>query len=164
FARFGLAFNQTVRVANWRRHQHVGFIAGVAEHQALVAGTLIFRPLAIYTLGDIDRLLADDIEYASGGAVETDVGRGVADIANDLAHDFFQIGPRRGGDLASDDGNAGFYQCLARHARVLILGDQAVEHGVGNLVGDLIGMAFGNGFGSENGIVGHRVTSPDLEC
>jgi hypothetical protein len=30
-------------VGDRRRHQHVGFVAGVAEHQALVAGALLFR-------------------------------------------------------------------------------------------------------------------------
>ena len=36
-AQLGLAFDQTVRVINRRRHQFGGFIAGIAEHQALVA-------------------------------------------------------------------------------------------------------------------------------
>jgi hypothetical protein len=30
-----------------------------------------------------------------------------------------------------------------------VLGEDGVEHGVGNLVGDLVRMAFGNGFGGE---------------
>ena len=34
-------------------------------------------------------------------------------------------------------------------AGVFVLGDDGVEHGIGNLVGDLVGMAFGDGLGGK---------------
>jgi hypothetical protein len=37
----GLALDQAVRQVDRQRHQHRRFVAGVAEHQALVAGALI---------------------------------------------------------------------------------------------------------------------------
>ena len=39
-ADFGLALDEPVREADRRRHQRVGLVARVAEHQALVAGAL----------------------------------------------------------------------------------------------------------------------------
>jgi len=38
------------------RHEHVGLAAGIAEHDALVAGALVLVPVRIDALGDIDRL------------------------------------------------------------------------------------------------------------
>lgn len=68
-AGLGLALHQTVGEGDRCRHQHVGFVAGVAEHQALVACTLVFRLLAVNALGDIHRLLADNVDDAAGVAV-----------------------------------------------------------------------------------------------
>src|SRR5690606_21573414 len=106
-ARFGLALDEAVRQDDGRRHQYVGLVAGIAEHQALVAGTLVFRLGAVHALGDVHRLLADDVQYAAGGAVEADVGAGVADVADDIADDLLQVDPGTGGDFAGNDGHAG---------------------------------------------------------
>ncbi|MNE77213.1 hypothetical protein D3C80_1735110 [compost metagenome] len=53
FTHFGLALNQTVGISDWCRHQHVGFIRGITEHQALIASTLLQRIAAVNTLVDI---------------------------------------------------------------------------------------------------------------
>ena len=52
-AGFSLTLDQTVSEGDRCRHQYVGFIAGVAEHQTLVAGALIFRLLTVNALGDV---------------------------------------------------------------------------------------------------------------
>src|SRR5690606_27929056 len=83
---FGLALDQTVREADRRGHQHVGLVAGIAEHQTLVAGALVFRFGAVDALGNIYRLLADDVDDAAGGAVETDLRAVVADVDDDVAY------------------------------------------------------------------------------
>src|SRR5690606_17129199 len=59
FAQFALALHQAVRVPDGRRHQVGGFVAGVAEHQALVARALVqvVFGLAVDALGDVGRLL-----------------------------------------------------------------------------------------------------------
>src|SRR3546814_5697421 len=82
-----------MRVIDRCRHQLLGLVAGVAEHQALVAGALFFRLLAIDTHRDVRRLLADQIQHTAGGAVEADRRRGVADVADDLARQCFEIDP-----------------------------------------------------------------------
>ncbi len=73
FAGFSLALDQPVREGDRGRHQHVGFVAGVAEHQALVAGALVFRLLTVNALGDIHRLLANDVDNTAGVAVVADL-------------------------------------------------------------------------------------------
>src|SRR5690606_29215740 len=113
-AGFGLTLHQTVAEHDRRRHQHFGFVAGVAEHQALVAGALVFRLGAVHTLVDVRGLLANDVDDAAGGAVEADVGAGVADIADHFTGDFFQVDPGVGGDFAGDDGNPGLDHGFAR--------------------------------------------------
>ena len=46
-AHFRLALHQPVGVIDRERHQHVGLVASVAEHQALIAGALVeIEPLA----------------------------------------------------------------------------------------------------------------------
>jgi hypothetical protein len=148
-AHFRLAFAEAVRVLDRRRHQHIGFVGGVAEHQALVAGALVFRFGAVDALVDVRRLRADQVQHAAGRAVEVDVRTVVADAVDHAADDAFVIDPGGGGDLAGHDGDAGLHQRFAGHARVFILRDDGVEDGVRHLVGDLVRMAFGNGFGRE---------------
>ncbi len=155
-ARLGLALDQAVGEADRRRHQHVGLVAGVAEHQALVAGALVFRLGPVDALVDVHRLLADDVQHAAGGAIEADVGAVVADVDDDLAHQLFQVDPGGGGDFTGDDRHAGLDQGFACHASVLVLGDDGVQHRVGDLVRDLVRMAFGHGLGGENGIFAHQ--------
>ncbi|MNZ56764.1 hypothetical protein D3C78_747170 [compost metagenome] len=154
-AGFGLALHQTVGEADRRRHQHVGFVAGIAEHQALVAGALIFGLGAVDTLVDVGGLLANDVEDAAGGAIETDVGAVVADVDDDLAHQLFQVDPGGGGDFTGDDGDTGLDQGFAGDAGVLVLGNDGVEDGIGDLVGNLVRMAFGHGFGGKQGVFAH---------
>src|SRR5690606_7611559 len=109
-AGLGLALDQAVAEDDRRRHQHIGLVAGVAEHQALVAGALVFRLGAVDTLVDVRGLLANDVDDAAGGAVETDVRAGVANVADHLAGDLFQVDPGAGGHFAGDDGDAGLDQ------------------------------------------------------
>ncbi len=158
-ARLGLALDQAVREADRRGHQHVGLVAGIAEHQTLVTGALVFRPGAVDALGDVHRLLADDVDDAACGAVETDLRAVVADVDDDVAYQLLQVDPGAGGDFAGDDGHAGLDQGLAGHAGVLVLGDDSVQHGIGNLVGDLVRVPFGHGFGGENRVFAHLTVS-----
>ena len=50
------ALDQAVGKLDGRRHQHLGLVGGVAEHQALVAGTLVFRFGPVHALIDVGRL------------------------------------------------------------------------------------------------------------
>ena len=154
-AGFGLALHQLVGEGDRCRHQHVGFVAGVAEHQALVAGALIFRLGAVNTLVDVRGLLADDVHHAAGRAVEADVGAGVADVGDHVTNDLLQVNPGRSGDFAGDDCYAGFHQSLARHTGELVFSNDGVQHRVRNLVGDFVRMPFRHGLGGEKGVFAH---------
>ncbi len=142
-----------------RRHESPGLVGCIAEHQTLVARALVFRVLAIHALVDVGRLLADQIEHTAGGAVETDFAGVVADVENDLARQRFQIDPRAGGDFTSDNRHAGLDHRFAGHACALVLHEDRVEDGVGNLVGNLVRMAFGHGFGGKE-VAAHRGKYP----
>ncbi len=154
-ARFSLTLDQTVSEGNRGRHQHVGFVAGVAEHQALVTGALIFRLLAVNALGDVRRLLADDVDHAAGGAVVADVRGGVADVADDAAHQVFEVDPGAGGDFTADDGNTGLDHGFTGDPGKFVFAQDGVQNGVGNLVSQFVRMAFGHGFGGENRVIAH---------
>ncbi len=158
-ADLGLLLDQAVREVDRRRHEAVGFVGGIAEHQALVARTLLLGVLAIHALVDVRRLLADQVEHATGLAVEADVGTVVADVQNDLAGQRFQIDPGTGGHFAGHDRNAGLDHRLAGHAGALVLRQDGVQHCVGDLVGDLVRMAFGDRFGGEQ-VAGHQAYIP----
>ena len=65
---------QLVRQHDRQRHQLRGLVAGVAEHQALVAGAA-----RVHAHGDIGRLRLDRVQHAAGLAVEAEGRVGVAD-------------------------------------------------------------------------------------
>ncbi|MCY1440842.1 hypothetical protein D9M71_571310 [compost metagenome] len=155
FTGFGLALYQLMGEGDRGWHQHIGFVAGIAEHQALVAGTLVFRLGTVDTLVDVWGLLADDVHHATGRAVETDVGAGVADVGDDVANDLFQVDPGRSGYFAGDDGNARFHQGFASHAGELVFSNDGVQHCIGNLVGDFVRVPFRYGLGGEKGVFAH---------
>ena len=71
-----------------QRHQHVGVVAGVAEHQALVAGALLVHRVdragarlvaGVDALGDVAGLAADGDHHAARVAVEALLRGVVAD-------------------------------------------------------------------------------------
>ncbi len=158
-AGLGLSLHQAVRESDRRRHEYVGFVAGIAEHQALIAGTLVFRLLAINALGDIDGLLADNVDDAAGVAVVAHFRGGVADVLDDTAHQVFQIHPGAGGDLTANDGHTGFYHGLAGNAGMGIVGQDGIQHGIRDLVCQFVRMAFRDRFGSEDVVVSHSACS-----
>ena len=76
-------------------------------------------------------------------------GFGVADVADHFADDLLHIDVGFGRDLAGDDRQAGRDHRFARHAAHRVLGNEGVEHAVGNLVGQLIGMTHADRFACE---------------
>ncbi len=134
------AAGQLVRQHDRQRHQLGRLAAGVAEHQALVAGAP-----GVDTHRDVRRLLVDRGDDRAGLVVEAVLGAGVADVLDRLPDDRGEVDVRRGGDLAGDEGEPGRDHGLARHAAHGVLGDQRVEDGIGDLVGDLVGVSLGHG-------------------
>ena len=88
-AQLGLALDQPMSEINRKRHQLRRLVAGVAEHQALVARALLeIQALAfVHALGDVLRLLAVGDDHRAGVGIEADRRIGVADALDGLARD-----------------------------------------------------------------------------
>ena len=145
----GQTAGQLVRQRNGERHIFLRFIAGIAEHHALIARALIFIHLAIYALRDIGGLIIDADQYAAAVAVEAEFRAVIADFNHLFAHDLIDRYIGTGADFAHHQHEAGRSGAFARDVRVGILFQNRVQNRIGNLVADFIGMAFGNGFGSK---------------
>jgi hypothetical protein len=106
-----------VGVVDREGHQARRLVAGVAEHQALVAGALVeVEAFAfIHALGDVGGLAVDRGEHRAALVVEADVGIVVADALDGLAGDVHVVDVGLGGDLAGDHHQAGGHQGLAGH-------------------------------------------------
>ena len=125
-----------------QRHAFGRFVAGEPEHQALVAGALLLVEALAFSDAhrDVGGLRLDRGQHGASMAVETDVRIVVADFAGDLAGDRHIVGPRAAGDLAGQHDQSRFDERFQRDARVGVLGDQRVEHGIRDLVAHLVGM------------------------
>ena len=141
-----------MRVDDRSGHQALCFVRSVAEHHSLVAGTLFFLGLSVYTLCDVGRLTVEVVQIAKICRCEILFGDRVADLFNYIAGNFFDINRRKipGRNFAEiyhyirPDG------CFASDSRVGIFFDAGVQDSVGYLVGDFVGMSFGNGFRRKN--------------
>jgi hypothetical protein len=160
-AQLRLALHQPVRVVDRRRHQHLGLVARVAEHQALVAGALLLVLALVHAHGDIPGLLADGVEHGAGGAVEADVRAGVADIRDHVAHDFLEVDIGAGRHLAGNDDHAGLDHGFHGDAGLPVVLQDVVEDGIGDLVGHLVRVSLGHGFGGENRVLAHACSLLD---
>ena len=157
-AHLGQTARHFMRERDGQRHELARFVAGVAEHHALVSGAVgeIVALAALLALErlvdahcDIGGLLVDGREHRAGLAVKAELRAVVADVAHDVAHDLRDVDVAARGDLAHDENKAGRGGALARDVAVGVLFENGVEHRVGDLIADLIGMAFGDAFGCE---------------
>ena len=138
-AHLGKLLAQPVRQLDRQRHQFRGFVAGVAEHEALIA-----RAARIHAHRDIGRLGLHDIQDAARLGIETERRVGVADVGDRLARDCGDVDMRGRRDFAGDYANAGGDEHFAGHARRWVLREHGVENGVGNVVGNFVGVTFGD--------------------
>ena len=154
-AHLGQAACQTVRQRDGERHQLRRFIAGIAEHQPLVAGAglqpfLIAAVLrlhrAVHPHGDVGGLLMNGGHNGAAIAVKAVFGPVVADLPHGSADNLLNIHLRAGGDLAEHTDQPRGAEGFARHAGERILPQQFVENGVGNLVADFVGVPLGHRF------------------
>ena len=137
-------------------HQFLGFIAGVAEHHALVARADVVALAAaalfqrvVDAHGDIGRLLIQHDLHRAGARVKTARAVLIADARDGIADNLVVIHLRLGGDFAHHQHHAGGGDGFARHARHGILRKMRVQNRVRNLVADLIGMTLRNRFRSK---------------
>ena len=138
-------------VIDGKRHQGRGFVAGVAEHQTLVACTLVqvYAFAFVHALGDVGGLLV--VVHADRAAVgiKAQLGRVVADAFDGFACDFDVVHMGGGGDFARQHAQTGVYQSFRRDTRFGVLRQNRIQNRIGHLVGYFVRMAFGNRFGSK---------------
>ena len=156
-AQFALAQHQLVSVVNGCGHQRGGFVTGVAEHQALVAGTDRERigVLGVHALSDIVGLLVIAHEHGATLVVNAVFGVVVADALQNFAREPNVVNRSVGGDFAGQNDETGIAERLSGHTAHRILSQTRIENGVGNLVGDFIRMAFAHRLRGEKIRIGH---------
>jgi hypothetical protein len=156
-AQLRLALDQAVRVVDGRGHELGRLVAGVAEHEALVAGAGVQVVVAgvVHALRDVVALLVVGHQHRAALVVDAVLGVVVADALDGVARDLDVVDVRVGGDFAGEHHEPGVAQRLGRDARARVLREDGVENGVGDLVGDLVGVTFRDGFGGEEKVVRH---------
>ena len=130
-----------VRQRDGQRHQLLGLAAGIAEHHALVAGTLVALGLAADAHIDVLALLVDGAEHTAALGLELVLALGVAYLAYDVAHGCLHVDIAVAGHLAANDSQAGGYQRLAGHMALRVVAQKLVQQSIADLVGHLVGMA-----------------------
>lgn len=159
----GETAGEPVRHVDRERHQLGRLVAGVPEHQALVARALLVElvvldgrrtqhPLLVRgvdALGDVRGLRSDGHRDAAGGAVEALLGGVVADLQDLVAHEVGDVGVGLGRDLTRDVHQTSGDQGLDGDARGGVLAQERVENRVADLVSDLVGVTLGDGLRGE---------------
>ncbi|GAA2990731.1 hypothetical protein GCM10020227_69480 [Streptomyces flavovirens] len=158
-ADLGEAAREPVRQVDRQRHQLGRLVAGVAEHQPLVAGTLLVELVLVAldallvggvdALRDVRGLRPDGHRDTTGSSVEALLGGVVADLEHLAAHEVGDVGVGLGRDLTRDMHQTGGDQGLDGDARGGVLAQERVENRVADLVSDLVGVALGDGFRGE---------------
>ena len=108
-----------VSVKDRRRHQLRRFLAGVAEHDALVAGALVLVAGAVDALRDVGRLLVQ--EHFDDGVLPVEAVLLVADVADRVARqalDHLRIDVLGAAHFAGNDDAVGRGERFAGDARL----------------------------------------------
>ncbi|MCY1551354.1 hypothetical protein D9M68_876780 [compost metagenome] len=144
-------------VINGRGHEFGRLVAGIAEHQALVACADVQVVVAgvVHALRDVVGLLVVRDQHRTTLVVDAVFGVVVADAFQGVARDLNVVDVRVGRDLAGQHHQAGVGQRLGGHAAARVLLEDCIEDRVGNLVSHLVGVAFRDGFGREEKVVRH---------
>ena len=150
---------QAVRQRNGQRHELGSFVGGVAEHQALVAGTVavvVFYFLArahlmgvFHTGADFVTLLTDSDGHAAGSTVEAYLGGGEANVAEAVTHQLRNFDVAGAAYLPHHMNKPGGHHGFHGNVRVGVFGEHGVQDGVRDGVADFIRVAFRDGFAGE---------------
>ena len=158
-ANLGELLRHFVRQRDGKGHQLFGFVAGKAEHHALiaradhvnfaVAQTVLHFVGAIHAHGDVGGLFVDGGDDGAGVAVKAGFVAVIANADNDVARDLGNVDITVGGQLTHDRDKAGGDGGFASDMRLGVKFENRVQHRVGNLVAHLVRMPFRHGLGSK---------------
>ena len=155
-ASLGQTVDDPVRQGDRQRHQFGSLIAGIAEHQTLIASSF-----AINAHRDVGALAVDGDEYLAGLVMEAHVVKRVSDILHDIANDLNVVELALGGDLTRQHNQVGRTQRLAGDARTRILSQQRIQHAIGDLVSHLVRVAHADGLAGEEMV--RHLTKPSVK-
>ena len=162
-AHLGQPAQHRVGIVDRRRHQLGRLVDRVAEHDALVARALLLALGGVDALGDVLGLAVDVVVDAQGRPVEALLL--VADVAHAVAHDLLdprrarRPGPRTSPPTTTRSVVAKVSQATRASGS---LGQEGVEHRVGDPVADLVGMPLGHRFGREEILAPHAHSAKPL--
>ena len=122
-------------------HVRLRLISGVAEHHALVAGTLLLLVGTIDATVDVLALLVDGTEDAARVAVELVLRLRITDALDGVTGNGLQVDIHLAADLAHENNLTGRDKRLAGHTGMRVVSQELVENSVRDLVGHLVGMA-----------------------
>ena len=108
-----------------RRHQFFGFVGGVAEHHALVAGSA-----GVHAHGYVARLLVDAGDDGAGIGVEAVKSVVIADRRDHSTHQRLEVDVSFGRDLTGNDDQPCGGKRFARHTAEGVLRETRIEDGV----------------------------------
>ena len=134
------------QVAQVEGQRHVIFriAAGVPEHHALVAGSLLERVFALDAPVDVRTLLMQGGQDAAAVPVEHIGGFVVADAVDGVADRRLDVDIGLRVDFAHDDDHAGRTEGFAGDFGFRIATQEFVQDGVRNLIRHFVGMSFGH--------------------
>ena len=141
----GQFLENDVREDERRRHVFARFVAGIAEHDALIARALFLFGLAHDTLVDVRRLFVDRGEHAAGITVELIFAFGITDTVDYAACYVLDIDVGARTHFARDDDQTGGAERFAGYFGVGVVTKEFVENGIGNLIRNFVGVSFGHG-------------------
>src|SRR5207248_3431447 len=154
-ARLDQSPRERVRQGDGHGHQLRRLGAGIAKDHALVAGAggldgvvaegaAAHLEGAIYSQGDIRRLLVDGRQDAARVGVEAILGFGIADAGQRTAHDLGDLDVTLGRDLSLHQHHARRGRRFTGHAAGRVLVQQGIQHRVADLITYLIGVPLGH--------------------
>ncbi len=150
---------QIMGVADRGGHKLLRFVAGKAEHHALIACAGGFVVIGrVYAHGDILGLLVYGGQHGAGVSVEASLRGVVADVQQGAASDLGDIHVAVAGDLAGHQDHAGSSQGFTGHAGHGVLRQKGVQNAVRDLVADLVGMSLGDGFRGKDSFHHSRIS------
>src|SRR3972149_1881918 len=116
---------------NGHGHELFGMVAGVAEHEALVARALLLLLRAVDAHGDIRGLPVERDHDGAGLVVEPHGGVGIADVLYGLPYNVLVVYAGLGRYLAGYYGYTGGDEGLAGDPAIRVFLQERVEYGVG---------------------------------
>ena len=126
-AYLGEFLEEDVSQRDGQRHILARLVAGIAEHHALVAGTLFLLFLATDALVDVAALSMDGREHGARLGFELVLAFGVAYLFDDITDGLLDVDPAVAGHLAAHHGKASGHKGLASHMALGVAAEEFIQ-------------------------------------